>query len=94
MFIIIKIISSHAYKLDTPKRTHSVFHMMYLRPTSYDSFPSQLIDDMQPPSILVDDEPEWEVEEILQERMKRGRGRGGPIRKQYLVKWTGYATPT
>jgi hypothetical protein len=94
MFTVTKVISSHAYKLDTPEGTRSVFHTMYLRPASCDPFPSQVVDDTQPPAILVDDEPEWEVEEILQERMKRGRGRGGPMRKQYLVKWTGYATPT
>jgi hypothetical protein len=94
LFTVTKVISSHAYKLDTPEGTRSVFHTMYLRPASCDPFPSQVVDDMQPPPILVDEEPEWEVEEILQERTKRGRGRGGPLRKQYLVKWTGYATPT
>jgi hypothetical protein len=94
MFKVIKVVSSHAYKLDTPDGTRSVFHTMYLRPVSEDPFPSQEVDDTQPPPILVDEEPEWEVQEILQERLKRGRGRGGPVRKQYLVKWTGYATPT
>jgi hypothetical protein len=94
IFTVIKVISSHAYKLDTPEGTRSVFHTMYLRPASCDPFPSQAVDDTQPPPILVDDEPEWEVQEILQERLKRGRGRGGPTRKEYLVKWTGYAIPT
>ena len=56
MFTVTKVISSHAYKLITPEGTRSVFHTMYLR-ASCDPFPSQVVDDTQPPPILVDDEP-------------------------------------
>jgi hypothetical protein len=36
-----------------------------------------------PPPILVDGEPEFEVEQVLDERMRRGR-------LEYLVRWKGY----
>jgi hypothetical protein len=55
------------------------------------SLASQRNDDYQPPAELIDGEEEYYVDEILEERTKRiGRG----FRKEYLVKWTGYAEPT
>jgi len=61
-----------------------------------DPLPSQIQHDPQPPPLISDDDDEeWrEVEEILQERTRRGRGRGGPLRSEVLVKWKRFLTPT
>jgi hypothetical protein len=34
------------------------------------------------------------VEAITNIRIKRGRGRGGSLRREFLVKWSSYAKPT
>jgi hypothetical protein len=90
---VTEVISGHAYRLDVPTGVHNVFNVRLLRPAAMDPFPSQQLDDTQPPPIMVDDEEEYGVEKIMDERMKRKRGRGAP-KKEYLVKWTGYHTPT
>jgi len=90
-FTVIKVISSHAYKLDTPPGIHPVFHVSLLKPANSDPFPSQTDDDIQPPSIQVDNQAEYEVEEILCARSKKwGRGQ----KRQVFVKWIGYRNPT
>ena len=90
-FTVIRSVGSHAYELDTPKGIHNVFHTNLLRLAHDDPFPSQIIDDSQPPPIKVDDEDEFSVEEIRGIRLKKqGRGR----RRQLLVKWVSYAVPT
>ena len=68
--------------------------MDLLRPAADDPLPSQVVDDPQPPAVLVDDEEEWQVEKILRERQKKLPGRGRRKRLEYLVKWQGYADPT
>ena len=93
--MVTKVISGSTYQLDTPPGVHNVFHVSLLRPVAQDPLPSQVQDDYQPPPLTVDDGEEWwEVEKILQERTRRGRGRGGPLRSEVLVKWKGFATPT
>ena len=62
-----------------------------LRTASTDPLDSQITDDNQPGPVIVGDEEEYEIERILKDRTVR-KGRGS--RKQYLVKWTGYAEPT
>ena len=42
---------------------------------------------------MVEGEEEYHVKKILDERTVRKRGRGGPQRLEYLVKWKGYAEP-
>jgi hypothetical protein len=42
----------------------------------------------------MENKEEFFVKAIINERRKRGRGRGGPPRHEYLVKWRGYSTPT
>lgn len=72
--------------------THNVFHVSLLalsRKTLY-----QVQNNYQPPAVLVDDQEEYEVKRILDVRKRRERGKGGSIRKEYLVKWTGYREPT
>ena len=93
-FTIIEVVSPSAYRLDTPPGIHNVFNVDLLRPAADDPLPSQVVDDPQPPAVLVDDEEEWQVEKILRKRQKKLPGRGRRIRLEYLVKWQGYADPT
>jgi hypothetical protein len=92
-FTVLEVVGPHSYRLDVPGEGHKVFNVDLLRPASTDPFPSQKQDDTQPEPIEVDGQEEYHVEKILDERMVRGRGRGGPQRLQYLVKWKGYAEP-
>jgi len=82
-FRILQKVSSHAYKLDLPAsmKIHPVFHVSLLEPAATDPLPDQI----QPPSppVLVDDEPEWEVDEIVDSRL-RGRT------LEYLACWIGF----
>ncbi|KKA22103.1 hypothetical protein T310_3843, partial [Rasamsonia emersonii CBS 393.64] len=92
-YTVLEKIGSHAYRLDTPLGIHPVFHTSLLRPANNNPLPSQIRTDPQPPAILGNDndEEEFLVEEILDERHQRwGRG----YRHQYLVKWDGYQQPT
>jgi hypothetical protein len=94
-YTVIGVVDSHAYRLNTPPGIHDVFHVSLLRPVAGNPLPSQVQDDVQPPPIIADDEEaEYDIEEILDDRVAVGRGRGGPLRRQFLVKWRGYATPT
>ena len=93
-FTVIEVVSPLAYRLDTPPGIHNVFNVDLLRPAADDPLPSQVVDDPQPPAVLVDDEEEWQVEKILRERQKKLLGRGRRKRLEYLVKWQGYADPT
>lgn len=74
-----------------PTDVHPVFNVELVRPAATDPFPSQFVDDTQPPPLEVDGEMEYEVEKILNHRERRvGRGK----RAEVLVKWTGYAETT
>jgi len=97
-FTVTKVISGSAYQLDTPlSARHNVFHVSLLRPVAQDPLPSQIQGDHRPPLITSDDDDDeewWDVEKILRERIRRGRGRGGPLRSEVLVKWKRFLTPT
>jgi hypothetical protein len=89
-YTVTELIGSHACRLDTPPGIHNVFHVMQLKRAGDDPLPSQQQDDIQPPSIVPNDDPdqeEWQVDEILNVKKTR-RG------TRLLVKWTGYARPT
>ena len=63
-------------------RVHNVFHVCYLKPYRDDGR-------VQPPPIpeLIDDEPEFEVAELLDHRyVKHGRQH----KLEYLLRFTGY----
>ena len=83
------MLGSHNYRLDTPPGIHNVFHTRLLRPVKSNPLPGQRISDPQPPAILVDDEEEYEIEKILDQKAARGRNA-----QQYLIKWKGYDHPT
>jgi hypothetical protein len=77
------VISPVAYKLTLPPtlRIHPVFHVSRLKPYHSSNDPSR--QDSRPDPIEVDGEPEFEVETILDKRIRRKK-------VQYLVKWAGY----
>jgi hypothetical protein len=88
---MLKKISSHAYKLELPDsmRIHPFFHVSLLEPASADPLPSQLASQPGPPPVIIDDQQEWEVEEIL------GSRRFGKNRLlKYFVRWVGYDHPS
>ena len=72
-----------SYRLDLPAfmRIHDVFHPSLLRPATKAPLPDQPND--LPPPVVVNDEEEWEVDNILDAK-KHGR------RVLFKVKWKGY----
>ena len=84
-FRVIKEISPVAYQLQLPPswNIHPVFHMSLLLP--YSETPSHGPNFSQPPSDLINDEKEYEVEQI---KVHRNFGRSKCL--QYLIKWKGY----
>ena len=64
-FRITKKVSSHAYKLELPAlmKVHPIFYVSLLEPAALDPLLGQL----QPPplAVIIDEEPEWEVDEII-----------------------------
>lgn len=87
-FKVTQRIGDVAYKVDLPStiRAHNVFHVSVLSRYQEPDEPSRR-PEMPPPVITKDndDENEWEVERILNVRI-----RGRQKKKQYLVKWVGY----
>jgi hypothetical protein len=74
-----------------PTGIHPVFHVELVRPAPTDPLPSQVVDDSEPPPVVVGGEQEYEVEAILDIRRRR---RGRRSRMEALVKWTGYPEPS
>lgn len=93
-FRIKREVSKVAYELDLPSnmKIHPVFHVSKLKKYEDGSaeFPLReaQLPVRPPPDILPDGEEAWEVEEVLDVRVRNyGRSR----RKEYLVKWKGYS---
>jgi hypothetical protein len=81
-FQIIKIIGKQAYKLALPpsyRAIHPVFHVSLLEP--YQRRPGDATE--LPLPIPIEGEEEWQVEQILDHRVRRGK-------RQYLVRWLGF----
>ena len=92
-FEITQVISPVAYRLQLPNSLsiHPVFHVSKLK--SYQDGASAYPDRptlQRPPPQVIGAEDEWEVERIVDQRIRRiGRGRRGVV--EYLVLWKGYA---
>ena len=94
-FRVTRVISPVAYELDLPSsmQIHRVFHVSKLRELkqSRRDYPGrESAESERPPPELINEagEEEWEVEKIVNRRMRRVRGRA--VRVEYLVKWRGY----
>ena len=86
-FKVLEKIGASAYKLELPpsmSRIHPVFNEVLLHPYKKPSYESQQQLN-RPEPVVVDQESEWEVEEILASRHNRRRRR-----VEYLVHWKGY----
>jgi len=85
-FPIQKVINRNAYRLKLPRtfrRVHPVFHISLLRRWTPDPIAERPKPHHPPPDIAADGHVEYEVEVILDSRIR--------YRKlQYLVKWKGY----
>ena len=81
----IKKLVGSSYQLDLPTsmKIYNVFHPSLLQKTSADPLPGQHNDSA--PSVVVNNEEEWEVNDILDAR-KKGRSRN----VQFCVKWKRY----
>ncbi|MBW0473199.1 hypothetical protein O181_012914 [Austropuccinia psidii MF-1] len=84
-FEVIKKIGSHAYHLKLPqqwKSVHPVFHVSLLEPVKQSAIPNR--NQLPPPPVLVEEKQEWEVAQVLDSKLKRGK-------LWYLVEWKGFS---
>ena len=75
-----------AYRLKLPhgmRQLHPVFNVIKLSAAPEDPIPRRK-PQAPPPPIVIDREPEWEVEEILDSRWHQRRF-------QFLIKWKGFS---
>jgi hypothetical protein len=84
-FEILEKVSSHAYRIKLPllwANVHPVFNVSKLFPYHEDKENPNFV---RPPPDIVEGEPEWEVEEILDSKFDHGK-------LLFLVKWLGWPT--
>ena len=87
-FVIKERLSSEVYRLEIPSlQVHPVFHISLLKPWKADG--TRL---PPPPVVGIDEEPEWEVEEILTHKPEGADPEAAKGRRalRYLVRWKGY----
>ena len=84
-FVVLSKVGQSVYKLKIPAswKVHPVFNEVLLSPYREPQFESQKSRAEPPPPDIIEGTPEYEVEEIVDSRMNRGR-------LQYLVHWKGY----
>ncbi|MBW0570223.1 hypothetical protein O181_109938 [Austropuccinia psidii MF-1] len=73
-FPILKKVSTHSYHLKLPsqwKSIHPVFHISLLEPVKISKIPNRHQE--PPPPIIIEEEKEWEVSQILDSKIKRGK---------------------
>ncbi|MBW0492717.1 hypothetical protein O181_032432 [Austropuccinia psidii MF-1] len=81
-FPILKKFNTHAHHINLPsqwKSLHPVFHISLLEPVKTSTIPN--LHQETPPPIIIEEE-EWEVSQILDSKIKRGK-------LWYLVEWKG-----
>ena len=84
-FVVERQIGPMAYRSRLPywmKQLHPVFNVVKLTPAPDDLITGRKTED-HPLPIVIDEEVEWEVEEILNSHWHQRRF-------QYLIKWKGY----
>ncbi|MBW0573981.1 hypothetical protein O181_113696 [Austropuccinia psidii MF-1] len=84
-FEVLKKIGSHSYYLKFPlqwKSVHPVFHVSLLETVKQSNLPNQ--NEFPPPPALVEEKEEWEVPQVLNSKLKRGK-------LWYLVEWKGFS---
>ncbi|MBW0529642.1 hypothetical protein O181_069357 [Austropuccinia psidii MF-1] len=84
-FEILKKIGSHAICLKLPqkwKSVHPVFHVPLLEQMKQSASPNQ--HQFPPPPVIVEEQEEWEVAQVLDSKLKRGK-------LWYLVEWKGFS---
>ncbi|MBW0537509.1 hypothetical protein O181_077224 [Austropuccinia psidii MF-1] len=84
-FPILKKVSTHAYhhKLQSQwKSIHPVLHISLLEKFKTSTIPSRHQE--PPPPIIIEEEGEWEVSQILDSKLNRGK-------LWYLVEWKGFS---
>ncbi|MBW0494637.1 hypothetical protein O181_034352 [Austropuccinia psidii MF-1] len=84
-FEVIKKIGSHAHHFKFPqqrKSVHPVFHVSLLQPVKQSSIQNH--NQLPPPPALVEQQEEWEVAQVLDSKLKRGK-------LWYLVEWKGFS---
>ncbi|MBW0572854.1 hypothetical protein O181_112569 [Austropuccinia psidii MF-1] len=83
-FEVIKKIGSHTYNLKLPqqsKSVHPVFHVSLLDPVKQSAILN--CHQLPPPPVLVEEQEEWEVAQVLDSKLRRGK-------LWYLVEWKGF----
>ena len=80
---IVEKIGTQAYRLQLPPslKVHPVFHVSFLDPYKESEIPGRT--QPPPPPVVIEDQFEYEVEEILDSHLIRNR-------LFYLIKWKGY----
>jgi transposase InsO family protein len=83
-FPVKRVVGPVTYQLELPPqwKVHNVFHAKLLHP--YKETEEYGVNFQEPPPDLIDGAEEFEVEQILDERTRGGK-------KQYLIRWKGYA---
>ncbi|MBW0484182.1 hypothetical protein O181_023897 [Austropuccinia psidii MF-1] len=84
-FEVLKKIGSHAYHLKLPqqwKSVHPVFHVSLLEPVKHSAIPNR--HQLPLPPVLVEEQDKWEVAQVLDSKLKRGKS-------WYLVEWKGFS---
>jgi hypothetical protein len=87
-FKIVEQVGTRSFRLELPQsmsRLHPVFHVSLLEPFRANDIPGRVAP--PPPPIEIDGEAEYEVEAILDSRIRRSK-------LTYLVEWKGYEDHT
>lgn len=104
-FSVVRAVNPFAYEIQLPAtmKIHNVFHVSLLRPHLEAALPLQAEARAPPPPIEADDEPEYEVEKVVDAYMAKRRKQECPCCKKadgrrkakpelhYEVQWKGYA---
>ncbi|MBW0528869.1 hypothetical protein O181_068584 [Austropuccinia psidii MF-1] len=84
-FEVINKIGSNTYHLKLPqqwKSVHPIFHVSLLKPVKQSIIPYH--HQLPPPPVLVEEQEEWEVAQVLDSKLRRGK-------LWYLVEWKGFS---